>query len=618
MKQTILFILILLGLNCPAVFASPIPQNDTALQRLFELSAKNLNYSSLISEDSIIQYCIDIETRAREEKDYETYFKARQIEINAHCLKGDIGVAIDNARQMYEDARAQQHELGTVLALQAIGDTYMHSNRFKQADETFTEANRQMNITGDNITRMRLLIQHIHTCLNMKNAVRMYHYLTEAYQLLPQIHTSNKNDYIFQLSYYEGCYHVILQDSTQAKQSLDKVLDMKNPEGFFDRWKYDLSARYFGLIKNYPQALAYSDSTLQAVQQGGNINEYKNSMADKAALLKTIGMDKEACLLYEEVNTLTDSLNVVRYADQINSLRVTYLVDQLQLENANDLNKLLTRTILYSIAILLMLVVFIQIIKRRNRQLKDSHNQLTEASKKAVNSIQSKSMFLSNMSHEIRTPLNAIVGFSEILTTCDTIDAETKEQCGENIRQNSDLLLKLINDVMDLSSLEENNMTFTFERCDVIALCHNVIDTVNKVKRTTARVEFITTLEKLELDTDTGRLQQVLINLLINATKFTSEGYITLRLVLNEQKDEAIFSVEDTGCGIPPEQQASIFKRFEKLHEGIQGSGLGLSICQLIVQNMGGEIGIDSKYTQGAKFVFTHPLKRNEPKEQCV
>lgn len=193
--------------------------------------------------------------------------------------------------------------------------------------------------------------------------------------------------------------------------------------------------------------------------------------------------------------------------------------------------------------------------------------------------------------------------------TEDGLDEETRRQCNEVIQQNSELLLKLINDVIDLSSLEFGKMQFSIARHDAVAICKNVVDTVSKVKQTQAEVLFVTELEQLEIETDDSRLQQVLINLLINSTKFTPQGSITLKL--EKQSDElALFSVTDTGCGIPLEKQAQIFQRFEKLNENAQGSGLGLSICQLIIEHIGGKIWIDSEYANGSRFFFTHPINQ--------
>lgn len=159
------------------------------------------------------------------------------------------------------------------------------------------------------------------------------------------------------------------------------------------------------------------------------------------------------------------------------------------------------------------------------------------------------------------------------------------------------------------SSLKDAKIKFEFEQCNVVALCQNVIETVERVKQTAAVLYFSTDLTTLELETDSGRLQQVLINLLVNATKFTKAGYIRLSLKLDEQNNEALFIIEDTGCGIALEKQVRIFERFEKLHDAVQGVGLGLSICKLIIEHVNGRIWIDSGYTAGARFVFTHPIR---------
>lgn len=158
-------------------------------------------------------------------------------------------------------------------------------------------------------------------------------------------------------------------------------------------------------------------------------------------------------------------------------------------------------------------------------------------------------------------------------------------------------------------------MKFNFGHYDAVTVCNNVIDTVNKVKQTQAEVRFDTSLDSLKIYTDDSRLQQLLINLLINATKFTPQGSIILGLEL-QSEEFALFSVTDTGCGIPLEKQSKIFNRFEKLNEGAQGTGLGLSICQLIIERIGGKIWIDSTYTDGCRFYFTHPIDSTEKEKE--
>lgn len=166
-----------------------------------------------------------------------------------------------------------------------------------------------------------------------------------------------------------------------------------------------------------------------------------------------------------------------------------------------------------------------------------------------------------------------------------------------------------MNDVVDISCLDVTNMKFNLKQCNAVDLCEGIVQTLEGIKQTQAEIFFKTALTSLEIETDTLRLHQVLINILVNATKFTKEGSITLQLEQNE-KGMAQFSITDTGCGIPLEKQSRIFERFERVNEKSQGTGLGLAICQLIISRLGGKIWIDPQYTDGSRFVFTHPLKQ--------
>ena len=250
--------------------------------------------------------------------------------------------------------------------------------------------------------------------------------------------------------------------------------------------------------------------------------------------------------------------------------------------------------------------------KKLKDELQESESALREAKDRAEESSRLKSAFLANMSHEIRTPLNAIVGFSDVLASGGT---SVDEQQGyvDIIKTNSDLLLRLINDILDVSRLEADRVTFTIEKCDVVPLCQQVLASVSQARNSENEFIFECDRESVDLRTDTQRLQQVIINLLSNADKFTRNGKITLKLEVDDEKRVATFSVSDTGTGIPLEKQKQVFERFEKLNEYVQGTGLGLSICKLTVEKWGGEIWVDSGYTDGARFVFTHPFEIEQP-----
>lgn len=331
------------------------------------------------------------------------------------------------------------------------------------------------------------------------------------------------------------------------------------------------------------------------------------SWADAAKELQAGHYDK-ACSLYIDLSNHAISTFQEINSREVKDLRNEYSIDEVLLQRNLHQSRLLKLVWIAGIILVGMFMICFFYIRRQNKLLALSRGELDRAKSLAEDSIRNKSLFLSNMSHEIKTPLNALSGFAEVLTMLG-IDEGTRNQCNEIIQLNSELLLKLINDVIDISCLDIANMKFNIKPCEAVLLCRNVVKTLSSIKQTDAEILFETELPSLELDTDIERLQQLLINLLVNATKFTKEGTITLRLEMADD-GKAQFSVTDTGCGIPLEKQARIFERFEKLDEKAQGTGLGLSICQLIIKRLGGDIWIDSQYTKGSRFVFVHPLKQ--------
>lgn len=266
---------------------------------------------------------------------------------------------------------------------------------------------------------------------------------------------------------------------------------------------------------------------------------------------------------------------------------------------------------MFLIACFLIAIYYIIRINHLKHHLEVSGEELLVAKEKAEESNRLKTAFLANMSHEIRTPLNAIVGFSSVLVSDDSSPAEKAQYC-DIIQKNSDLLLHLINDILDISRMESGKIKFVWEECDVVELCQTVLSTAEYGRKTSALFLFETPVASLVIKTDAQRLKQVLINLLSNAAKFTPSGSIKLAIAIDKQHQQLELSVSDTGCGIPSDKSDRVFERFEKLNEYSQGTGLGLAISRLIVENLGGKIWVDKDYTEGARFVFTHPLTKKE------
>lgn len=245
---------------------------------------------------------------------------------------------------------------------------------------------------------------------------------------------------------------------------------------------------------------------------------------------------------------------------------------------------------------------------------KKTEEALREAKEKAESSDKLKSAFVANMSHEIRTPLNAIVGFANLLVTSE--DKEDFDSFKQIIEQNSNQLLQLIGDILDLSKIESDTLDFVWSNVNVNAMMYELekIFQMRNAANPDVVIKCVASVGDCMIRTDRQRLIQVVSNLMTNAIKFTTQGSIIMGY--EKRKEEIYFYVTDTGCGIPEENQSQVFERFVQLDSFKQGTGLGLPICSSIIRAMGGKIGVKSKLGEGSTFWFILPEcppVKNEP-----
>lgn len=587
-------------------FSSEKEVDNKHLRLIETLMEDNFCYSQAVSINDIIQWEDEIVTHYQNNKDYKRMFLMKQMAVYANSFNGRITEALNKANAMLAQAQRMDYDAGIALSYLALGDTYINAGMMSEAVEEYRIAiNIIYRINDSEELQERVFIQLVPTLIRLRRMEEAQVYLER--MSIIYAHTQLNP---FLLHAYQAYFNIYNGDFNKARQSIiaAETANKAKPSFLHTTTLKYIQAEYAKQTGNLDLAIQLYKDLTNSSRNSYIYTDYLRIKKSIAQIYTQLGRDKEACEVYQTINTNRDSINAHAYTAQINLLRTIYQVDRLDMANQKQWNRMLSYLIIGGSLILAMFILFVIHIKKENKRLAASKIKLTQAKSSAENSIRTKSLFLSNMSHEIRTPLNALSGFSAILTDSN-IDKEIRQQCNDIIQQNSDLLLKLIDDVVDLSSLEKGKMQFSLGTYEAVSLCRNVIDTVEKIKQTAASVTFQTSLEQLELYTDEARLQQLLINLLINATKFTSEGSITLSLEL--QEDMALFSVTDTGCGIAPEKQSKIFNRFEKLDENAQGSGLGLSICQLIVEHLGGKIWIDTEYKDGCRFLFTHPLHSN-------
>ncbi len=545
-----------------------------------------------------------------ESQRYYTYFELERILIKSSLFRGEIRMAIAQSDQMYSKARALTYPFGNALALNAMGEVYSYTGRLREAGAAYEESLRLLDgMDGEDVHIRMLLVELIDYNLRIRNVNGASRYLARLNfypedRLSPlelaMRHISNASCQLFKGD-LKAASHCLVQIGQLEAQLIPEI----------QQYLLIIDARYLVATGEHEAALTAYNDFLQTEYARINHNIYKEALLEKADLLVKMGNKEEAYGQYGKVFSYIKTSFEKNYPKEIDRLCTRFQADQLAYQNERD-RIVSMRFYLAGIIVSVLFLIFLLVLGwKKIFRLKRSQMRQEAMKEKAVQAIQRKNMFLSNMSHEVRTPLNAIVGFSAVLTDEDeSFDDESRREFSEIIKVNSFQLLKLINDILDFSDFENDNITFNIRTHDAVKLCNEVVETVMVSRKLEVEMRFDTDLSVLMLDTDDARLRQVLINLLVNAAKFTEQGSIVLELKMADA-DTALFSVTDTGCGIPPEKQHLIFERFEKLNDFVQGSGLGLSICQLIVKYMNGKLWVDSGYTRGARFCFTHPLKYN-------
>ena len=545
-----------------------------------------------------------------ESQRYYTYFELERILIKSSLFRGEIRMAIAQSDQMYSKARALAYPFGNALALNAMGEVYSYTGRLREAGAAYEESLRLLDgMDGEDVHIRMLLVELIDYNLRIRNVNGASRYLARLNfypedRLSPlelaMRHISNASCQLFKGD-LKAASHCLVQIGQLETQLIPEI----------QQYLLIIDARYLVATGEHEAALTAYNDFLQTEYARINHNIYKEALLEKADLLVKMGNKEEAYGQYGKVFSYIKTSFEKNYPKEIDRLCTRFQADQLAYQNERD-RIVSMRFYLAGIIVSVLFLIFLLVLGwKKIFRLKHSQMRQEAMKEKAVQAIQRKNMFLSNMSHEVRTPLNAIVGFSAVLTDEDeSCDDESRREFSEIIKVNSFQLLKLINDILDFSDFENDNITFNIRTHDAVKLCNEVVETVMVSRKLEVEMRFDTDLSVLMLDTDDARLRQVLINLLVNAAKFTEQGSIVLELKMADA-GTALFSVTDTGCGIPPEKQHLIFERFEKLNDFVQGSGLGLSICQLIVKYMNGKLWVDSGYTRGARFCFTHPLKYN-------
>ena len=605
LKIYLVCFLFLLGGSYAFCFKSNKGETEEIILTLTELNNRIL-FLPKESDTEFIHHQIDSIEQYYTEKGYSEY-KSLLAHIRAylHIQQGHYAFAFSETEKILENSK-NDYDLGMYFLTSADINFYLHIhsesyNCLLQACSLFKNNKEALAVTYIRLLELALTTNR----------------LKEAEETLQKIEQANIDieslpiNYRLQFYTWYITYFIYSGDIEKGKELIDKLATNKEYEYTprFNTAFHLLNYFYYNATHQYQNSLYHIDFYLKETQKLQNAYWEFFAYTQRAQTLRILNQKQAACIDLQELIILKDSLLAVNFDRQDFIYRKEFQLEETKYKLWKNRHYLLRKIFIYATITIIIMLIFTILIMVANKKLRKSTKNLKAAQKKAHESIRAKSLFLSNMSHEIRTPLNAINGFSDLLISNPDMNQEMRMECNDIIKQNSMLLLKLLNDVLDLSNLDIRKMNFSYGNYDVIEICQLLVNMIQNIKQTDATIHFTSPLKSLILYTDENRLRQMLINLLINATKFTKEGSITLHVEL-EGENTAIFSVTDTGCGIPLEKQELIFSRFEKLYEHISGSGLGLSICQLIIERLGGKIWVDSNYRKGARFVFTHPISR--------
>lgn len=405
--------------------------------------------------------------------------------------------------------------------------------------------------------------------------------------------------------------NVIAEEPRKADMYWEEIValskDLTNP---LDRYNYFLSMNNYYLNRkpapDYEKGLIANDSLIKyaAMVAPGNI---PGLYEIESQIYEAMGKYKEALEYLRLAYHSKDSLANSDMLKQLSELQVKYDINKLnseksQLEINNKRILLISLSVLLGIVIIVCLFLFYSMKKERAVKV-----HLGILNRKAMESEKMKTAFINSICHEIRTPLNAIVGFSDLILNQD-IDDETRKEFPKEIQANTNILISLINNMLEVSSLDVSDDKLPCAPADINHICRNEMDGLIRFAKPEIDYRLDLPEERIMISTHEKYLSLVVEHLLSNANKFTEKGSITLSCRMDTARGCLFICVTDTGCGIPKDKYQEVFERFSKLNTFVQGNGLGLYLCQLIINRLSGEIQIDPEYSPGTRIVVSLPI----------
>ena len=542
---------------------------------------------------------------------WDRYYRTWQLKANALSAMGRLQSALQETQRMLTDANERNNRLGRAMAYKQIGIIYLNMKQTQPAVEALKRYAELMKDEDDDFSSISSIYYRMAKAYDYDRAYDQELKLTDDW--LRFLHTKvgkvRKADV---RECYNACYLartaalIGLGDLNEAKLALDTAFHHTNliNRTLSSHHYYKMKARYHLAEGDAAKALLYADSvSLTTNEKDDHTDEVR------AQALIMLGQGEEAARIYQRLYHDKDSVFGQEARQHLDELNTLFQVDELKKEQ--ERTKLLYILVAAS-SILLALLLLLYYGWRSAIRQKKANEQLRIANERAKSSSKMKSEFIRNISHEIRTPLNIVSGFTQVLTSPDMdLPDDEKKDIQQRVTESTDRITRLVDRMLELSDASSEAV---IERNDVVdaqdlmqqAVEHSRIALFTRPDNPTSAVVFENPYDEaaasVTLRTNKLYAVRTIAHLLENAVKFTHEGSITLRTEVTDQVVRYI--VEDTGIGIPADQVEHIYDEFVKLDAFSDGTGIGLTVARSIARKMGGDLWLDTDYSQGTRFVL--------------
>lgn len=549
--------------------------------------------------DSVSKRLVRMESYARKTtKLWDYYFDGMRCEIDLYSYREQFELAVNRSYEMYEKAKVMNNIRGQIGGYQCLSNAYLGTGRTKEAKEVLKKAHQLLPQLENIVVHNSVLTQLIALSHEVNDNADLSKYLKEQKKLLTTYIASNPdmketfNDPFLFNEIYTTYY---CNDSKRPEAALRHLIAAANyltPNTYF-MYKvlyHDVYADYYRIGKEYDKALASTDSTIVKLKNLFN-SDYIHQLGKKADILTEAGRSQEALPIYQQVLRAKDSLDNDISNKQMQLIQKEYHIDKLLLEKEQQRNRIQLIALTVILLVIVVLLFFTTRVFHIRKALKHSEQQTREATKIAEEANEMKNHFLSNMSYNIRIPLNGVVGFSQLIATDEHMEEKTRKEYAAIIQQNTEELMRLVNDVLDLSRLEADMMKFQLQEYDVVSLCSDVLYMAREQNQGHIDIQFEQHIETANITVDTARLTQALLSAVTYPQPRDEKRIIHFTLALDDDTRSIRICIDNSPLADP----AFLSQEVSIRHD----------INRLLLAHFGGTY---TATTDAPTIVFTYPL----------